>query len=396
MRTPIRAVLAAAILTACTPATRKPDTTELDGILRAAVDAKQTPAVVAMAATNDSVIYQGAVGVPMDAIFAIASMTKPVTSVAVMQLVEAGKVQLDEPVHTYLPELRTIQVLDGGALRAPKSPPTVRHLLSHMSGFAYEFFNPAIAEQVKAGKVASAFKPTDEFLRAPLVFDPGTRWEYGISTDWLGKLVEAVSGQTLDQYFRASIFEPLGMSETYFIVPPDKAGRLAPQYAKQPDGSFVVVPRETQPPPTFFSGGGGLYSTASDYLRFERALLAGGELDGRRILKAETVALMGQDQLGTVTMPPFATLNPQVVASNVALPGNVDGFGLGFALNRRPVEAGRGVGTMSWAGIFNTYFWIDREKGVCGVVLTQWLPFGSADATELVEDFARAVYRVAR
>jgi len=185
-------------------------TAGLDDVLRTAVEQKRVPGVVAVVATADAVAYRGAYGIPKDAIFAIASMTKPVTSVAVMQLVEAGKVKLDEPAATYLPELAAVQVLEGGALRAPKGPITVRQLLTHTSGFGYEFLNADLHDYAAKGKIPSAFTGGDGFMKAPLVFDPGARWEYGINTDWLGRLVEKVSGQTLEAYFRQHVFAPLG------------------------------------------------------------------------------------------------------------------------------------------------------------------------------------------
>jgi CubicO group peptidase (beta-lactamase class C family) len=349
-----------------------------------------------MVATSDEVTYQQAVGVAMDAIFAIASMTKPVTSVAVMQLVEAGKVQLDEPVDTYLPDLRAVQVLQNGVRRPSKARPTVRHMLSHTSGFGYEFLNREIADHVRSGNLVSVFTGTDEFLRAPLVAEPGARWEYGISTDWLGRLVETVTGQSLDAYFRSNIFEPLGMTETFFNVPGDKEDRVAPQYARQPDGGLAPMPRTPLKRTTFYSGGGGLYSTTADYLRFARALLAEGQLDGRRILRPETVAMMAENQIGETTLPPITTQNPQLVAVDTVLPGGPDAFGLGFALNRKPLASGRGARAMSWAGVFNTFFWVDRQRDVCAVLLVQMLPFGDPGPTKLVEDFDRAVYQTYR
>jgi methyl acetate hydrolase len=374
--------------------TRNSQAAQLDALLRAAVEARQVPAVVAMVATKDRVVYQGSVGLPVDTIFNIASMTKPVTAVAAMQLVEAGKVRLDAPAHTYVPALRGVQVLEGGALRPPKSPPTVRHLLTHTSGFGYEFLNREISDYVRAGKVATMFAGTDGFLSAPLATDPGTRWEYGISADWLGKLVEAVAGESLDAYFRSRIFEPLGMSDTYYNVPADKQPRLARVHARQADGSAAAAPPQPVKPVTFFPGGGGLYSTASDYVRFTRALLAGGQLEGRRILKAETVETMGRNQIGELTLRPLESLNPSFIVSNVVLPGSPDVFGFGVALNTKALPAGRGAGTMSWAGVFNTFFWVDREKGLSAVLMTQMLPFGDPEAIKLAQEFDRAVYRL--
>jgi methyl acetate hydrolase len=383
------ACIAALVVSVSAQQTAAPAAGPLDKVLASAVENRQVPASVAMVATSRGVGYTGAVGLPADTIFSIASMTKPVTSVALMQLVEAGKVRLEEPAHTYLPELRGIQVLERGVLRAPKSPPTVRQLLAHTSGFAYEFLNREIAEHVKAGKLASMFE-SEQFLRAPLVADPGARWEYGISTDWAGKVVEAVSGQRLDPYFRAHIFEPLRMNDTFYDVPADRRGRLAPAFARQADGTLALMP--PPPPSKLYLGGSGLHSTAADYLRFARALLAGGQLDGRRILKAETVKAMGSNQLGNVPLSPIVSLNPALIVTNPVLPGSPDAFGLGFAINRKPLASSRGAGAMSWAGVFNTFFWIDREKDLCAVVMTQMLPFGDPRAVKLVEDFDRAVY----
>jgi methyl acetate hydrolase len=237
---------------------------DIDTLLRSAVEQKRIPLVVAMVADARGVVYEHATGAANDAIFSIASMTKPITSVAAMQLVEAGKLKLDAPASTYVPELRDVRVLDGGTLRPPKTPITLRHLLSHTSGFSYEIFNKDIFGLVGKKEVPSLMAGGDGFLKAPLVADPGTRWEYGISTDWVGRIVERVSGQTLDEYVRARIFTPLGMSDTYFIVPADKQSRVVPQFARTPEGGLTQQPPQPAPKVTFFSGGGGLFSTAPD------------------------------------------------------------------------------------------------------------------------------------
>src|SRR5262249_29539200 len=202
------------------------------------VEQRRVPGVVAMVATRDAVAYQGAFGFDRDAIFSIASMTKPVTSVAVMQLVEAGKVKLDEPATTYLPELGTVQVLEGGTLRPPKAPPTVRQLLTHTAGFGYEFLDKDLFDYAAAGKIPHITAGGDGFMKAPMVFDPGTRWEYGINIDWLGRLVEKVSGQSLEDYFRQRVFEPLGMRDTFFNVPPDKVSRMVAVYGRTRAGTL--------------------------------------------------------------------------------------------------------------------------------------------------------------
>lgn len=365
----------------------------IDALLRTAVGKTRVPMAVAMVADEKGIIHQHAEGAPMDAIFAIASMTKPITSVAVMQLVEAGKVKLDEAAKTYVPELASVRVLDGGALRPPKTPVTVRHLLTHTAGFGYEFMNREIFDLVQKKELASVRAGGDGFLKAPLVFDPGARWEYGISTDWLGRLVERVSGQTLEAYFREKIFAPLGMRDSFFDVPPAKQSRVVPTYARTPDGGLVEPPpRPESPRGGFYSGGGGLHSTAPDYLTFVRALMAGGQLGGRRILSADSVAMMGRNQIGDFTIRPFPSLIPALATDGASLPGALDKFGLGFAINTGTAGTDRGVNTMSWAGILNTFFWIDREKQVGAVLMSQMLPGLDPGPRQLLEEFDRAVY----
>jgi methyl acetate hydrolase len=380
-----------ALLTLRAPAQSGRPKGELGKVLQDAVAQKRVPGAVAIVATDKGIVYEGAASMNTDAIFAIASMTKPITSVAVMQLVEAGKVKLDAPASTYVPELAKVQVLEGGTLRPPKTPVTARHLLTHTAGFTYEFMSKEIFDLVQAGKVASVMAGGDAFLRAPLLFDPGTGWEYGINTDWLGVLVEKVSGQKLDEYFRAHIFEPLGMKDTYFQVPAEKQSRVAKTYTRKEDGSLAEQPAMPLNA-TFLSGGGGLSSTAADYIRFCRALLGGGELEGKRILKAASVAAIGKNQIGELNIHPMRSLAPQFLKDNAALPGGLDKFGLGFALNSKAVEKGRSANTMAWAGVFNTFFWIDRGSKVCAVLMTQMSPFMDDGAEKLLEDFDRAVY----
>ena len=384
------AVMIAAVVALGATAQRSP---EIDALLRSAVEQKRVPMVVAMVADARGIAYEHAEGAAKDAIFSMASMTKPVTSVAAMQLVEAGKVKLDEPAKTYLPEIGAIRVLDGGTLRPPKTPVTIRHLLTHTAGFGYEFMNRELLDLVKKKEVPSLMEGGEGFLKAPLLFDPGTRWEYGTSTDWLGKLVERVSGRSLEVYFRERIFDPLGMSDSFFDVPPAKQPRVVPTYQRKEDGSLVTQPpRPASPASKFYSGGGGLHSTAPDYLKFVRALLAGGQLDGRRILSADSVAMMGKNQIGDLTISPFSSLMPQLATDGASLPGALDKFGLGFAINSGTAGTARGVNTMSWTGIFNTFFWIDREKQVGAVLMSHMLPGLDPGPQKLLEEFDRAVY----
>jgi CubicO group peptidase (beta-lactamase class C family) len=375
-----------------TPRAAQRSTTEMDMVLSTAVAQKRVPMVVAMVADARGIVYEHATGAGKDAIFAIASMTKPVTSVAVMQLVEAGRVKLDEPAATYLQELAAVRVLDAGTLRAAKTAPTVRHLLTHTAGFGYEFMSRDILGLVAKKEIPSMMAGGDGFLKAPLLFEAGTRWEYGINTDWLGRLVERVSGQSLEVYFRQKIFDPLGMPDSFFNVPPDKQSRIVPTFQRTEDGGLAQQPRPPAKPVEFLSGGGGLFSTAPDYMKFVRALMAGGRFGEQRILSAESVAMMGSNHIGGLTLRPTSSVVPQLATDGAVMPGSLDKFGLGFALNSKAVSNGRGANTLSWAGIFNTFFWVDREKQVGAVLLTQMLPFLDPGAKKLLEDFDRAAY----
>jgi methyl acetate hydrolase len=381
---------------------------QIDQVLREPVEQKKVPGIVAMVAVADHVTYLGASGkrdtlnnIPMtvDSIFRITSMTKPITSVAVMQLVESGRVKLDEPAATYLPELSQVQVLEEfdattskAKLRSPNALPTVRQLLSHTSGFGYESFDAKLKSYVASGAAPSLRQGSDGFLKAPLLFDPGSRWEYGIGTDWLGKLVEKVSGQTLEDYFREHIFQPLGMTDTFFNVPSEKQARVVGVHQRQEDGTFVEPPPQPFTPVRFFSGGGGLYSTASDYLKFERMLLDGGKLGNKRILQPETVDQMSRNQIGDLMLVQLRSFAPAFAKDPIRIPGSLDKFGLGFGVNTKPVEDGRSQGSFAWAGIYNTFFWIDPQRKTCAVIMMQILPFGDDAAYSVVQNFERAVY----
>src|SRR5215467_4081570 len=273
----------------------------IDGLLKQAVDGKEVPGVVAMAATDKGVLYEGAFGpraldgtagaMTPDTVFRIASMTKAITSVAAMQLVEQGKLSLEGPVPNIDPALGSPQVLEGfdasGAprLRPAKRPITLRHLLTHTSGFCYEQWDANMVKYVKASGMPSTATGKVAALRMPLVSDPGDKWEYSISIDWAGRLVESVSGQTLDAYFRDKIFAPLGMKDSGYVTSDEQRARQARVHQRQPDGALVSQPLETPFTPEFWSGGGPLYSTGRDYLTFLQALLHGGGHNGARILK---------------------------------------------------------------------------------------------------------------
>jgi CubicO group peptidase (beta-lactamase class C family) len=382
---------------------------EIDSILRKAVERGDVPGVVAMAATSEKIIYQGAFGkryvgkdedMTLDSIFRIASMTKPITSAAAMQLVDEGALTLDTPVSKYIPGFTELQVLEGIdeaaqklRLRAASTPVTLKHLLTHTAGFGYEFWNPLLRDAVAAGLLQSIREGGDGFIKAPLVFDPGARWHYGINTDWLGRLVETIRGSPLDQVFVEHIFRPLEMEDTHFHLPASKEPRFVTVHARQDNGSLKERTRAGPTRVSFCSGGGGLFSTAPDYTRFLRAFLRGGELDGARILKTDTVALMGKNQIGGLEAGSMRTVMPQFSNDFDFFPGSSDRFGLGFLVNSKPVPRGRAAGSLAWAGLFNTYFWLDPTQDLCGVLMTQVLPFYDARVVELLGDFERAVYR---
>ena len=376
----------------------------ISDVLRNAVESHQISGVAAMVTRDGVTVYQGAFGnridnpaTPMtvDTIFRMASMTKPVTSVAVMQLVEAGKVKLDAPASEYLPEIARVQVLDHidaktgqAVMRSPKTPVTVRQLLSHTSGYGYDRWD-AVLNDYRTKLLASGAVPAD--FQEPLLFDPGTKWQYGSSTAWLGRIVEAVSGQTLEQYCRVNILDPLGMADTSYDVTPEKQFRLATLHQRAPDGTLTEAPPRPLQPVKVYRGDGGLYGTAPDYVKFMAMILGGGQLGTVRILRPESVAAMEKNQIGGLSLQDFKTVDPGTSLDG-RVPGGLDKFGLGFAINTKAVEGGRGAGSLAWAGLDNTYFWIDPARKTTAVIMMQLLPFLDRGALDTLTNFERAVY----
>jgi methyl acetate hydrolase len=380
-------------------ATRLRGASRIDDVLREGRDRHGIPCVVAMVCDARSILYAGAFGrrdgqsdanVALDSIFRIASMTKPVTSAAAMQLVEQGKVSLDQPAAQYLPELAQLQVLTGFSggqpmLRPPARPITLRHLLSHTSGLAY----PTWHERMFRYNQIRTVPPGAVAPPVPLMFDPGANWQYGYSMDWVGRLVETVSGLSLEQYFQRNIFAPLGMKDTSFILPPEKFERLVGTFNRQPGGTVQGAPRLQPQTPQAFNGGGGLYSTAADYVRFIQMFLNYGMAGvAREVLKARSIDAMARNQIGSLTAGRMKSFQPDLSA-DVNMPGK---WGLGFLIH--PTRAGgmRSAGSLSWAGIFNTFFWIDPERRIGAVLLMQYLPFVDPPAVALLGEFERAVY----
>jgi CubicO group peptidase (beta-lactamase class C family) len=379
----------------------------IDAVLKQAVDTREVPGVVAMAATDKGLFYEGAFGVrelakgpdmTLDSVFRIASMTKAITSVAAMQLVEQGKLKLEEPVPNIDPALGSPQVLEGfdaasaPRLRPAKRPITLRHLLTHTAGFSYEIWDANMVRYVKASGMPSTATGKVASIRMPLVFDPGDKWEYGVNIDWVGRLVESVSGQTLDAYFRDKIFAPLGMKDSGYVTSDEQRARQARVHQRQADGALAPQPLETPFTPEFWSGGGPLYSTGRDYLTFLQALLHGGRHNGTRILKPETVALMGKNHTGDIPAGILKTTTPARSNDVDLFPGAPIRWGLGYMLNMEPGPNGRSAGTVSWGGIFNTYYWLDPAKRVTGLIMTQILPFADTRTLKLYGQFERSVY----
>jgi CubicO group peptidase (beta-lactamase class C family) len=380
---------------------------QIDGVLRRATETREVPGVVAVAATDKGVLYEGAFGtrdlangpeMTPDTIFRLASMTKAVTSVAAMQLVEQGRLQLDQPIGNVLPELSAPQVLEGfddsGAprLRPAKRPITLRHLLTHTAGFGYEAWDADLIRYVKVSGTPSTSTGKLASLRLPLVFDPGDRWEYGINLDWAGRAVEAVSGQPLEVYFREHIFAPLRMTDTDYVISSAQQSRLVSVHQRKPDDSLEPAAAPDPPWREFWSGGGGLYSTGRDYLVFLQMLLGQGRFNGAQLLRPETVALMGRNQIGDINAGILKTAMPLRSNDVDFFPGIPCKWGLGYMINTQPGPNGRSAGSLTWAGIYNTYYWFDPQKRVAGVILTQILPFADHKAVKLYGEFESAVY----
>jgi methyl acetate hydrolase len=379
---------------------------QADRVLRAAVEAAEVPGVVAMAATREGPVYQGAFGkralpsgapMTLDTVFWIASMTKAITSTAAMQLVERGKLALDGPIRE-VPELAGAQVLEGfDAAGEPKLRParrdiTLRHLLTHTAGFGYDIWSPDLIRYQEKREIPGVITCLNKALTTPLLFDPGERWNYGINIDWVGKAVEKVSGQNLETYFHDNIFAPLGMRDTSFQLDASRRARLAGMHARQPDGSLQQMPFELPQEPEFYMGGGGLYGTAGDYLKFEQMFLHEGRFNGAQVLKPETVRTMAENHIGELDVRRLETAMPPYSNDAEFFPGMKKKWGLGFMINPATVSGRRGAGSLAWAGLGNTYFWVDPGAGVAGVILTQLIPFADAKALVLLDQFESAVY----
>src|SRR3979490_1171551 len=380
---------------------------QIDQVLRQKSDAREIPGVVAIAANSKEVIYQGAYGkrdlskdeaMTTDSVFWIASMSKAITAAAGMQLVEQGKLSLDAPIGKVLPDLAAPQVLEGydakgePKLRPAKNPITLRHLMTHTAGFAYDMWNGDMVKYLERTGTPGITSCQNAALKTPVMTDPGTRWEYATNIDFVGKAVEAVSGKRLDAYLRDHMFAPLGMNDTSFKLSDAQRARLVGVHARGPDGSLAPIPFELEQEPEFHMGGGGLYGTAGDYIKFAQMILNKGKGNGNQVLKPETVAMMGQNHIGELNM---GKLNSAVAlaTNDVDLyPDMAKKWGLSFLITTARTPEGRSPGSLAWAGLANTYYWIDPARDIAGVSLMQVLPFADGKCLEAFSGFESGVY----
>lgn len=383
--------------------------TALDAVLRQTVETSpHVPGVVAMVTDRQANLYEGAAGVrrlgapaPMtvDSTFAIFSTTKAITATAALQLVERDLLDLDAPAQKYAPAIGKLQVIDGFdatgnvKLRPPRSQVTTRQLLTHSGGFGYDFFNENYKRLAEAGKQPSVITATRAALETPLLFDPGERWEYGTNIDWVGQVVEGITGQRLGEVMRQRILEPLGMRDTTFEIDDRIRARLAGMHARHPDGKLEAMDFELPAQPEVHFGGHGLYGTVGDYMKFIRMWLNDGNSPGGRVLKAETVEMACRRHLDPKLK---VTMLPGVIKtlSNDAefFPGQRKSWSLPFMINEEPAPTGRPAGAQGWAGLANLFYWIDRQNGLGGYWATQILPFGDPGSFVGYMNFETATY----
>jgi methyl acetate hydrolase len=380
-------------------------TEKIDEVLQAAVARGDIPGVVALAAGDDGVLYEGAAGrraadaddpITPDTMLRIASMTKMVTTTAALQLSERGALELDAPVETYRPEFASLQVLEGfdgdtPVLRPPRTRATVRQLITHTAGLGYWVWNRDIDRYEQVTGTPNIMPGSDVMFTSPQLSDPGTRFEYGINIDWLGRVAEAVSGQPLDAYFRDNITGPLGMTNTTAKMTDAQRANSAPVHVRGEDGSWTVTGIDWAQQPDYWAGGTFLYSTPRDYLAFQRMLLGGGKLGDVRVLDQATVKEAFTNQIGELDIPAaIATAHPELSA-DVNLGPDLK-WGLGLLLNQAQQPGMRAAGSGAWAGMFNTHFWVDPASRVTGSIFSQTLPFAEPAAFQLYADFEQALY----
>ena len=381
---------------------------KIDAVLGNGIADGAAAGVVAGVTNADGDLYLGGFGervagggdeMTPDTVGWIASMTKAITGAAAMQLVEQGRIGLDSPASEVIPELGNVPVLEGfGDDGSPRTRPargaiTLRHLLTHTSGYVYDIWSEPMVRYQEATGTPGIIECKDACLTTPLTFDPGERWDYGIGIDWAGKMVEAASGKKLGAYLQDHLLGPLGMNDTAFRITDAMRARLAKIHARGEDGSLApLMDLEITQEPEFEMGGGGLYGTVGDYLRFIRLILNRGRANGERLLAPETVDMMSTNQMGATRVCELRTAIPPYSNDAEFFPGLDKSWGLTFMINEEEAPTGRTAGSLGWAGLANSFFWIDPAKGIGGAYLTQVIPFIDVKSFPLYISFEQAVY----
>ena len=383
---------------------------DVQAILDRGVSDGDVVGAVAQVVTGDGTVAAAAAGqrsadadakageMTIDTVCWIASMTKAITGTAVMQLVEQGRLDLDAPASGVVPSLAEVGVLEGfdddgqPQVRPARSPITLRHLLTHTAGFGYEFWTEDLLRYQQATGVPSITTCELASLTAPALFDPGERWWYGTNIDFAGRMVEEVSGQRLGDYLDEHVLGPLGMDSTNFRISDDMAARQSAMHARLPDGSLVAIEFGLPPEPEFQMGGGGLYGTVGDYCRFMQMILGRGSRNGARVLQPETVDQMAANSMGDVRVVALPAVIPDLTNEAEFFPGIEKSWGLTFQINEEPLPTGRPAGGLMWAGLANSFFWIDMANQVAGAYISQQLPFADARSYQLYEDIETATY----
>lgn len=367
-------------------------TGEIDTLLQQAVECHAVPGVVAIVANRETVLYRGAVDASPTALYRIASMTKPVTSVGIMILRERGLLELDDPLERYLPAfagrevMQDFNVADASFGQRPASGPiTLRHLLAHTAGFGYTFCNPILLVLEKSGVKFSRSLP-----KLPLLHDPGSQWTYSSATAILGEVIERITGEPFYIFLQTQILQPLGMFDTGYFLKPEDGKRLMPIYNRV-DGQLRPEP-QPKPYKPYLLADGGLVGTAGDYIRFMQMLLNLGQLGPIRLLTEQSVREMTGNQIGQLTVETQPGLDPGVSCS-FPIGAGIDTFGLGFQITETTSEHARSQGSYSWGGIYNTHFWGDPQMGIGAVLFTQLLPYYDEACIRLLHDFEACVYK---
>lgn len=379
-----------------------------DAILKGVVTSNpRVPGVVAMVTDRERNIYEGAAGVrrldrdqPMttnDA-FALFSTTKAITATAALQLIEEGRLDLDAPASKYAPDIGRLQVIEGfdangePRLRAPKREVTTKHLLTHTGGFGYDFFNKTYAQLAEKKGQPSVITASKAALMTPMLFDPGEKWEYGSNLDWVGQVIEGITGQQLGDVFQTRIFDPLGMRDMTFALNDGLRARLAGMHARNADGSLAPMDFELPSPPEVHMGGHGLYGTVGDYMRFIRMWLNDGRGEHGQVLKPETVRMAELNHLGPLKVTMLPGVIPSLSNDAEFFPGQSKSWSLAFMVNDEDAPTGRPAGALGWAGLANLFYWIDRKNGIGGFWATQILPFGDPASFVGYMNLETAVY----